>query len=90
MSKPLLAFWLACGPGTASGGGQVPKDKCLDQATQLPRSETDQRDRLEEACRVTVGRLRAGTGTLAEVWVRRVSGLINLGQGSTPNPRHSL
>lgn len=28
-------------------------------------------------------------GTLAEVWVRRVFDLINLGQGSTPSPRHS-
>lgn len=60
MSKPLLAFWLACGPGTASGGGQPPKDKCLVQATQLHRSETDQRDRREEPWKVRAGRLGPG------------------------------
>lgn len=60
MSKSLPAFWLACGPGTASGRGQPPKDKCLLQATQLARSETDQRDRPEEPCRVTGGRLKPG------------------------------
>lgn len=85
VSEPLLAFWLACDPGTASGGGQPPKDRRLLQATQLlGLSQTEGTDWRSPHCRVKVGRLRPEGGLLrggdtGRSLGQRTSDLINRG-----------